>query len=110
MAYDAQLVDRLRHLLLGEPGVTEKKMFGGFAFLVDGHLSVTASRQGGLMLRVEPARTEELLAEPHVEPVEMRGRELSGWVLVGAAGLESDAELERWTGLGVTYARTLPPS
>jgi TfoX/Sxy family transcriptional regulator of competence genes len=109
MAYDEQLADRLRDLVSGEPGVTEKKMFGGLAFLVGGHMAVGASSQGDLMVRVDPERTEELLAEPHAAPFVMRGREMSGWLRVDTAGLGSEAELRRWTDVGVAYARSLPP-
>jgi TfoX/Sxy family transcriptional regulator of competence genes len=109
MAYDERLADRLREIVAGEPGVTEKKMFGGLAFLVSGHLAVSASSQGGLLLRVDPERTEELLADPHAEPFVMRGREMGGWLRVDPAGLGSDADLERWADLGLAYARSLPP-
>ncbi len=109
MAYDEVLADRLRDIVTGEPGVTEKKMFGGLAFLVDGNMAIAASSKGDLMLRVDPDRTEELLAEPHAQPFEMRRREMRGWLRVDVAGLESDADLERWADIGLTYARTLPP-
>ncbi len=109
MTYEEQLAERLREVVAGEPGVTEKKMFGGLAFLVDGHLALAASSRGGLMLRVDPERTEDLITEPHAEPFEMRGREMKGWLHVAAAGVESDDALERWADLGLTYARSLPP-
>ena len=109
MAYDERLADRLREIVAGEPGVTERKMFGGLAFLVSGHLAVSASSQGGLLLRVDPERTEELLADPHAEPFVMRGREMGGWLRVDPAGLGSDADLGRWADLGLAYARSLPP-
>ena len=109
MAYDEELAARLRDLVADEPGVSEQKMFGGLAFLVNGNLAVAASGQRGLMLRVDPSRTAALLGNPHARPVEMRGRSMTGWLRVDPAGLCSDADLERWTGLGVTYARSLPP-
>ena len=109
MAYDEALADRIRTLLAGEPGVTEKKMFGGLAFLIGGNMSVSASGQGGLLLRCDPEETDALVAEPHVGRFEMRGRAMDGWLRVEPEGLESDADLERWVNVGVGYARSLPP-
>ncbi len=108
MAYDEALADRLRDLLEPVAGLTERKMFGGLAFLVHGHMAVSASGRGGLLLRVDPADTG-LLDDSHAEPFVMRGRELDGWLHVDAAGVTTDAELARWAGLGVAYARTLRP-
>lgn len=105
MAYDEELADRVRELAAG---AVEKKMFGGLAFLVGGHMSVAVSGQGGLMVRVEPSQTEALLAEPGAEPFEMRGREMMGWLRVSAEGLTEDA-LRRWVDRGIAYAKTLPP-
>jgi TfoX/Sxy family transcriptional regulator of competence genes len=109
MTYDEQLADRLREILTGEPGLSERKMFGGLAFLVHGHLAVAASREGGLLLRADPDRTEELLGEPHTSPFVMRNREMRGWLRVESAGVTDDAALERWAEIGAGYARTLPP-
>jgi len=109
MAYDEELADRIRAVLGDQRGVTEMRMFGGLAFLVGGHMAVAASGQGGLMLRCDPAETATLLAEPHAEPFEMRGREMDGWLRVGTEGVESDGALRRWVDVGVTYARSLPP-
>lgn len=108
MAYDEDLADRVRELLATEP-VTEQRMFGGLAFLVGGHLAVAASGQGGLLLRCDPAEADELAAREHVGPMVMRGRELSGWLRVGAAAVEGDAQLREWVERGVAYARSLPP-
>ncbi len=83
-------------------------MFGGLAFLVGGHMAVAASGQGGLMVRVEPAQTGALAAEPHAAPFQMRGRAMKGWLRVGEEGLGTAGELERWVKLGVAYARSLP--
>ena len=82
MAYDEHLTNRLRQLLADETAVTEKKMFGGLAFLVDGHLSVAASHNGGLLVRIAPTDMDECIARPHVAPMEMRGRALNGWITV----------------------------
>ncbi len=109
MAYDEDLADRIRGALGAVPSVTEKRMFGGLAFLVNGNMAVAASGQGGLMLRVEPEQTEQLLAEEHTGPMEMRGRELAGWIRVDATGIESDEDLQRWVDVGVTRAGSLPP-
>jgi TfoX/Sxy family transcriptional regulator of competence genes len=109
MAYDEDLADRIRELIAGEPDVTEKKMFGGLAFLIGGNMSVAASGQGGLMLRVDPEETGALLEEPHAQPFEMRGREMQGWLRVDTEGVSTKRELEPWVRRGVEYARSLPP-
>lgn len=105
MAYDTGLADRVRDLIAAEPDLTEKRMFGGLAFLVGGTMAVTASGKGGLLVRVDPARTEALAAEPHVEPFEMRGRPMSGWLHVRTEAVTADDDLERWVGTGVAAAR-----
>jgi hypothetical protein len=108
MAYDEDLANRLRELVLSEDGVTEKEMFGGLAFLINGNMSVSASGRGGLLLRVDPAHTAELLNRPHAHPFEMRGRVMDGWLRVDAEGLRTKRQLERWVARGVGYARSLP--
>ena len=109
MAYDEDLAYRIRALIAGDPDVTEKRMFGGLAFLVGGQMSVAASGQGGLMVRIDPRDADALLTEPHTRPFEMRGRELQGWLRVDAHGLRTDRQLEPWVRRGVAYARSLPP-
>jgi TfoX/Sxy family transcriptional regulator of competence genes len=109
MAYDQQLAQCLREHLDGELGVTEKRMFGGLAFLVNGNMAVSASGQGGLMVRVDPAQTEELVSDPHVRRAVMRGREMDGWLRVDTAALRTCDELLRWVRCGVNYAGSLPP-
>jgi hypothetical protein len=108
MAYDEDLAGRIRELIALEPGLTEKKMFGGLAFLIDGNMSVAASGQGGLMVRVEPAETDALLKRAHVGPFAMRGREMQGWVRVAPDGVRTKRQLEPWVRRGVAYARSLP--
>ncbi len=108
MAYDEDLANRIRELILSEPGVVEKRMFGGLAFLIDGNLSVSASGQGGLMLRVHPDETEALLRKRYARPFEMRGRVMQGWLRVDIEGLQTRRQLERWVARGVLYARSLP--
>jgi hypothetical protein len=109
MAYDEELADRVREVVEGEPGLTEKAMFGGLAFMVGGNMAVAASGQGGLLLRVDPARTESLVDPPAVDRFEMRGRQMDGWLRVDAPVVETDADLRRWVATGVAYARSLPP-
>jgi TfoX/Sxy family transcriptional regulator of competence genes len=109
MAYDEDLANRIRELIPRDPDVTERRMFGGLAFLIGGHMAVAASRQGGLMVRVEPAETDALLAKPHAGPFEMRGRPLDGWLRVDAEGVKTKRQLEPWVKRGVGYARSLPP-
>jgi TfoX/Sxy family transcriptional regulator of competence genes len=108
VAYDEDLANRIRELILAEPGVTEKKMFGGLAFLINGNMSVSASGQGGLLLRVDPDESDALLGKPHANPFEMRGRQMQGWLRVGAEGVRTKHQLERWVARGVSYARSLP--
>jgi hypothetical protein len=108
MAYDEDLANRIREMVAGEPGVTEMRMFGGLAFLIGGHMSVAASGQDGLMVRVAPEDTEALLAKPHTRPFEMRGREMQGWLRVDLEGLRTKRQLAPWVSRGVAYARSLP--
>jgi TfoX/Sxy family transcriptional regulator of competence genes len=108
MAYDEDLATRIREIVAGEDGITEKKMFGGLAFLIGGNMSVSASGQGGLLLRVDPADTEGLLREPHAQPFVMRGRAMDGWLRVEPEGLKTRGQLQRWVARGVAYARSLP--
>ena len=108
MAYDEELANRVRELVETEPGLTEKRMFGGLAFLINGNMSVSASSQGGLLLRVDPDETDALLEEPHAGPFEMRGRTMQGWLRVGAEGVRTKRELRAWVARGVAYARSLP--
>jgi len=108
MAYDEDLAIRIRELLAGESDITERRMFGGLAFLMGGHMSVAASAQGGLMVRIHPEDTDALLAKPHARPFEMRGRELQGWLRVDPEGLRTKRQLAPWVTRGVAYARSLP--
>ncbi|MDQ6873788.1 MAG: TfoX/Sxy family protein, partial [Actinomycetota bacterium] len=87
MAYDRELANRIREVVQGEPGLTEKAMFGGLGFLIGGNMAVSASSKGGLLLRIDPAQTEALAAEPHARRFEMRGREMDGWLRVDAEAI-----------------------
>jgi TfoX/Sxy family transcriptional regulator of competence genes len=108
MAYDEDLAERIRELVATEPGVTEKAMFGGLAFLIGGNMSVSASGQGGLLVRVDPEETDALVEEPHAEAFVMRGRAMQGWLRVDTEGVRTQPEFERWVARGVAYARSLP--
>jgi TfoX/Sxy family transcriptional regulator of competence genes len=108
VAYDEKLAGRLRELLQDERGLTEKRMFGGLAFLINGNMSVAASGQGGLLLRVDPAKTEKFASRAGARRFEMRGREMDGWLRVDEAAVRTRRDLERWVRIGVDYAKTLP--
>jgi TfoX N-terminal domain len=109
VAFDEELANRMRSLLGAERGLTEKRMFGGLAFLVNGNMAVSASRQGGVLVRVPPDDTDRLTTRAHARPFEMRGRPLDGWLRVDAEGVRTKRQLAAWVGRGVSYARSLPP-
>jgi TfoX/Sxy family transcriptional regulator of competence genes len=109
MAYDEHLADRIRELVGGEPGVTEQKMFGGLAFLIGGNMAVAASGQGGVLVRVDPAQSDALVATTNARPMEMRGRPMQGWLRVDPEDVRAKRQLARWVELGTAYARSLPP-
>jgi len=109
MAYDEDLANRIRELLARQSDVTEMKMFGGLAFLIGGHMAVSASRHGGVMVHVDPAEGDKLIASTRASPVEMRGRTMDGWLRVDAEHLATKRQLEKWVELGAAYARSLPP-
>lgn len=108
MAYDEDLAERIRELVAGQAALSEKKMFGGLAFLIGGNMAVAASGQGGLMVRVDPASSDALVAETNARLMEMRGRAIKGWLRVDGKDLKGKRELARWVELGTTYARSLP--
>jgi TfoX/Sxy family transcriptional regulator of competence genes len=109
MAFDEELAQRVRELIGPEPGLSEKRMFGGLAMLVNGNMAVGIRGRGGLLVRVDPEESDDLLAEPGADLMEMRGRRLRGWLEVDQSACEKDPDLARWVGRGVAYARTLPP-
>ncbi|MEY2581666.1 MAG: hypothetical protein QOE09_1515 [Ilumatobacteraceae bacterium] len=108
MAYDQDLAQRMRELLVDEPDVTEKKMFGGLAFLIGGNMAVAASGQGGVLVRVDPTKSDKVVATTTARPMEMRGRAMPGWLRVGAGAAPTKRQLAKWVGMGTTYARSLP--
>lgn len=108
MAYDEALAERIRELVAGEPGLTEQKMFGGLAFLIGGNMAVAASGQGGALVRVDPERSDSIAASTKARPMEMRGRQMHGWLRVASEDLRTKPQLAKWVKLGTTYARSLP--
>jgi TfoX/Sxy family transcriptional regulator of competence genes len=109
MAYDEDLADRIRVVLQHVDGVTEKKMFGGHAFLVGGHMVVAAGSAGGLLLRCDPAQTESHVRDPDVGRYVMRDKEMDGWLRVDASAVSTDEELAGWVEVGRAYVSGLPP-
>jgi TfoX/Sxy family transcriptional regulator of competence genes len=108
VAYDEELADRIRELLAGERGVSEKRMFGGLAFLVEGKLAVSASGRGGLLARIDPAQHDRLTRGAHVEAFVMRGRPMDGWLHVDTEAVRTTRQLRTWVDRCTTYARSLP--
>ncbi|MDE3111551.1 MAG: TfoX/Sxy family protein [Chloroflexota bacterium] len=108
MAHDEDLAARLRALLSGERGVTEKRMFGGIAFLVNGNMAIAASAKGGLLVRADPADGDRLVASGKARPMTMRGRAMTGWLRVDAASVRTKAQLTTWAKGATAYARSLP--
>jgi TfoX/Sxy family transcriptional regulator of competence genes len=108
MTFDPDLADRVRELVGSQQGVTERRMFGGLAFLVHGNMAVSASGEGGLLLHVDPDATDNLATRPHAHVAVMRGREMKGWLRVDAEGMKTKRQLEAWVALGVAHARSLP--
>jgi TfoX N-terminal domain len=109
MPYDELLVERLRDLLADESRVGEKRMFGGLAFMVRGHLCVAASHTGGLLARVDPDDSDAYLAAPHVSLMEMRGRPMHGWLMIAPEALKTKPQLAAWVKRSVAFVKTLPP-
>ena len=109
MAYDEDLAERIRALLSTQRGVTEKKMFGGLAFLVSGNMAIAASGQGGILVRVDPAQSDHLVDTTPAETAVMRGRAMQGWLRVAYEDLRTKRQLAKWVTLGTSYASSLPP-
>ena len=108
MAYDEDLANRIRELAAGEANLTEKKMFGGLAFLIGGNMAVAASGQGGVLVRVDPAETDTLVDKTAARVFEMRGRSMKGWLRVDSEHVRTKRQLAKWVELGTAYARSLP--
>lgn len=108
MAYDEELAERVRELVSREKNLTEKKMFGGLAFLIGGNMAVAASGQGGLLVRVDPAESDALVAKSAARPMEMRGQKMTGWLRVDSEHVRTKPELVEWVERGARRARSLP--
>ena len=108
MVYDETLADRVRSGLAGRSGINERRMFGGLAFMLDGNMCCCVTERG-LMVRVGPDGYEDALRQPHAGVMDMTGRPMRGWVLVGLEGLASDESLGQWAQQGAEFAGTLPP-
>lgn len=108
MVYDEALADRIRAAIQDQDGVTEKRMFGGLAFLINGNMAVSASGQGGMLLRVDPTDTPSLVQRPEASRSQMRGREMDGWLRIDPTLLATKRQLKSWVSRGVSYARSLP--
>jgi TfoX/Sxy family transcriptional regulator of competence genes len=108
VAYDEDLADRIRDLIAAEKGLTEQKMFGGLAFLIGGNMAIAASGAGGILVRVDPATTDRLIASTKAQPMVMRGREMQGWLRVDADDVRTKRQLATWVERGAAYARSLP--
>jgi TfoX/Sxy family transcriptional regulator of competence genes len=108
VAHDEDLAQRIRALAATERGLTEKKMFGGLAFLVGGHMAIAASGQGGILVRVGPERSDQLVATSKASVAVMRGRPMAGWLRVGSDEVRTKRQLAKWVDLGIGFARSLP--
>jgi len=108
MAYDEALADRIQDVLVGQPGLVEKKMFGGVAFLVQGNMACGVHKDM-LMVRVGPDAYDQAMGNPHTRPFDMTGRAMKGWVMVEPAGFASQDNFEEWVQAGLDFALTLPP-
>jgi TfoX/Sxy family transcriptional regulator of competence genes len=108
MAYNEDLAHRIRDIVGTECGVSEKKMFGGLAFLVDGNMAVAASGQGGLLVRVDATASDRLVETTRATPMVMRGRPMQGWLRLAPEDIRTKRQLMKWVEMGVTYARSLP--
>jgi TfoX/Sxy family transcriptional regulator of competence genes len=108
VAYDEELADRIRELFAGESDLTEKKMFGGLAFLIRGNMAIAASGQGGVLVRVDPVQSDKLVATTNARFMEMRGREMQGWLRIDPEDVRTKRELTKWVTIGAKYARSLP--
>jgi TfoX/Sxy family transcriptional regulator of competence genes len=108
MAYDQDLADRIRELIGRSPNLTEKRMFGGLAFLIRGNMAIAASGQGGVLVRVDPEESDALVAATDARPLVMRGRAMKGWLRVSGEHVGTKRQLAKWVQLSTTFARSLP--
>lgn len=108
MAYDEDLAQRIREVMVDLTGYEEKKMFGGVGFMLQGNMACGVHKDD-LIVRLGPDKYEEALEEPFVRPFDLTGRPMKGWVYISPDGVESDHDLKRWVQRGVDFALTLPP-
>jgi TfoX/Sxy family transcriptional regulator of competence genes len=109
VAYDEDLGARIRELVAKEKGLSEKKMFGGLAFLIGGNMAIAASGQGGILVRVDPEQSDKLVSTTKASVAVMQGRAMSGWLRVDSADVRTKPQLSKWVTLGTAFARSLPP-
>jgi hypothetical protein len=108
MAYDEELADRIRDLVGDEPGLTEQKMFGGLAFLIGGNMAIAASGQGGILVHTDPEASDGLVETTDAYLMEMRGKQMRGWLRVDSEQVTTEPTLAKWVEVGTSYARSLP--
>jgi len=108
VAYDDVLAGRIRDLIGPDPELTEKKMFGGLAFLIRGNMAISASGQGGILVHVDPERSAGLVATTAATTAVMQGREMPGWLRVSPEHLATDDDLSEWIEIAIAYARSQP--
>jgi TfoX/Sxy family transcriptional regulator of competence genes len=108
MAYDEELADRIRDLVGDEPNLKEQKMFGGLAFLIGGNMAIAASGQGGILVHADPEESDALVASTDAYLMEMRGKQMLGWLRVDPEYVGTKRQLKKWVELGTGYARSLP--
>jgi TfoX/Sxy family transcriptional regulator of competence genes len=108
MAYDEELADRIRALLGDRAGLTEKKMFGGLAFLIGGNMAIAASGQGGILVRVDPDQSDRLVRTTKATVAVMQGRKMPGWLRVKSEDVRTQPQLRKWVTLGTMFAGSLP--
>lgn len=109
MAYDEGLAERIRERMVGTPGLTEKKMFGGLAFMVNGHIASAAYKGGDMMIRCAKEDWQALLGEPGARAMERGGKGMSGWVIIDNDAVAEDDDLDRWVERGRDFASSQPP-
>ncbi|HEY6428377.1 MAG TPA: TfoX/Sxy family protein [Acidimicrobiales bacterium] len=108
MAYDEALAERIRELVASERGLSEKKMFGGLAFLIGGNMAIAASGQGGILVRVDPERSDTLVRTTKATVAVMQGRGMPGWLRLESEDVRTTPQLRKWVSLGTTFAGSIP--
>jgi hypothetical protein len=109
MPYDEGLAERIRERIDGTPGLAEKKMFGGLAFLVNGHIAAAASKSGDMMIRCSKEDWEAYCAEPGAHPMKRGGKGMTGWVIIEIDAVSEDPALDAWVRRGRDHAASQPP-